>query len=147
MSKGPGHAERAITAALAAEPDNAFNIEDLCDRAYPDVKAEKKHRVTVLRAIGRILARRPDLKTFLGDGIGRPKVVFHRYNVMSYAMARLKADFRYSYRSNDPRKSKRWIKDEAELRASLREGGKNYKYIVIERGAWWNHMQQSNCRT
>ena len=68
-------------------------------------------------------------------------VVFHRYNVMSYAMARLKADFLNKYRSNDRRTPKHWIKDEAGFQASLRQGGKNHKHI-IEPGAWWNHTQQ-----
>ena len=51
MSKGPGRVSRAIEAILEAEPDNAFSVEDLCDRVYPGInRVEKKHRVSVLRA-------------------------------------------------------------------------------------------------
>jgi hypothetical protein len=51
MSKGPGRVSRAIEAALEAEPDNAFTVEDLCDRVYRGInRVEKKHRVAVLRA-------------------------------------------------------------------------------------------------
>ena len=143
MTTGRHTVERAIEAALDADPDNAFSTQDLCDHAYPGVNhADKKYRLAVLRALKSILARRPDLEVWLGEGLSRPKVVFHRYNVISYATARLKVDFLNAYRSNDLRKPGRWIKDEAELRASLREGGKNYEY-VIEGGAWWNHTQEA----
>jgi hypothetical protein len=40
MSRGPGRIERAIEAAFAAEPDNAFTIEDLCDRIYPEIRRD-----------------------------------------------------------------------------------------------------------
>jgi hypothetical protein len=50
MSKGAGRVERAIAGVFEAEPDNAFTVEDLCDRAYPGELVEKKHRVAVLRA-------------------------------------------------------------------------------------------------
>ena len=71
MGSGPGRIERAIEAALAAEPDNAFNTEDLCDRAYPGVnRVNKKHRVAVLRALKRVLARRgPTLKHGVAKGL------------------------------------------------------------------------------
>ena len=104
MSGGPGRIQRAIEAALAAEPDNAFNTQDLCERAYRGVnRVDKKHRVAVLRALRRVLARRSDLETWRGEGLGRQAIVFHRYNVTSYAMARLKTDFLEHYRSNDYR--------------------------------------------
>ena len=37
MGKGPGHVERAIESVLIAEPDNAFTIEDLCERVFRGV--------------------------------------------------------------------------------------------------------------
>jgi hypothetical protein len=142
MSRGPGRIERAIEAAFAAEPDNAFNTLDLCEHAYPGVnRIDKKHRVAVLRALKRIMARRPDLETMQGDALGREIVVYHRYKVMSYAMGRLKSDNLRAYRSNDFRKPEHWITDEAELRASLSEGGKNHR-LVVEGGAWWRHTQE-----
>jgi hypothetical protein len=104
MSKGPGRVSRAIEAALEAEPDNAFTVEDLCDRVYRGInRVEKKHRVAVLRAAKAIGARRPDLDWMTGEGLGGALVLYNRYHVMSYAMARLKTDSLSRYRSNDKR--------------------------------------------
>jgi hypothetical protein len=59
MCKGPGRIERAIAAALDAEPDGAFTTDDLCDRVYRGVnRIEKKHRVAVLRAASNLMKRR-----------------------------------------------------------------------------------------
>jgi hypothetical protein len=59
MSKGPGRIERAIAAALDAEPDGAFTTDDLCDRVYRGVnRIEKKHRVAELRAASNLMKRR-----------------------------------------------------------------------------------------
>ena len=38
MSKGPGQVQRAIMAAFESEPDNAFLLSELCERAYPRIK-------------------------------------------------------------------------------------------------------------
>jgi hypothetical protein len=71
-------------------------------------------------------------------------VLFGRYNVMSYAMARLKADPHNHYRSNDPRVSASLIKDEAGIRAMLEPGGRQYKRVTEEGGfdcgAWRRHV-------
>ena len=68
MSRGPGRIEQAIMAAFEAEPDNAFTTEDICDRAYPGVnRIEKKHRVSVLRAMQNIVAKDNNLKLMTSD--------------------------------------------------------------------------------
>jgi len=86
-------------------------------------------------------------------------VYFNIDNVMSYAMARLKADWINHYRSNDDRwftPKPKWFRDamgfkkgfiyqhprmtEAELRARLAEGGKDY-HRVVSGGVWWKHTQ------
>ena len=42
MSRGAGRVERAIMAAVRAEPDNAFTVADLCDRVYPGSTASRR---------------------------------------------------------------------------------------------------------
>jgi hypothetical protein len=161
MSKGPGRVSRAIEAALDAEPDNAFTVEDLCDRVYRGInRVEKKHRVAVLRAAKAIVARHPDLDCMTSEGLGT-LVIFNRSCVMSYAMARLKTDQFNRYRSNDRRDKwtpPRWLTKgygdpgkgivwrfrhqsttEAELRAAL--GDERRRKLVAPGGAWWRHVQ------
>jgi len=165
MSKGPGHVSRAIEAALEVEPDNAFTIEDLCERVYRRLnRVEKKHRVAVLRAAKAIVARRPNLDWMSSEGLGGTLVLFDRYRVLSYAMARLKTDRSNRYRSKDKRTAWRppawyckglglppagkgnvWVEekrdsDEAQLRARLGKTGPDHGCIVPG-GAWWRHVQ------
>ena len=92
MSKGPGRIERAIEAIFAAEPDNAFTTDDLCDRAYPGERIERKHRVAVLRAAAKVCARTGWAK-WQSEVPGGTLVFRNVYNVMSHGMARLKSDF------------------------------------------------------
>jgi hypothetical protein len=149
MSKGPGRIERAITAAIEAEPDNAFTVEDLCDRAFPGAnRIEKKHRVSVLRAMKKLVAERERLDFFRAETQGCTLVLFQRGNVMSYGMARLKACFLEGYRPT-ARKAGRWIKademanlppaeQERRLRSRLLPGGEDHK-MVVRGGHWWQH--------
>jgi hypothetical protein len=155
MSKGPGRVERAIAGVFEAEPDNAFTIEDLCDRVYPREPVEKKHRVAVLRAAKNIAKRNSEIGTMTGQNLGGTIIFYTKCRVLSYAMARLKRDSFNRYRSNDkrdtftgwtaiygdPGKGMEWrIKhhnsDEEELRARLGEGGSNHEFVVLG-GAWW----------
>jgi hypothetical protein len=163
MSKGPGRVERAIAGVFEAEPDNAFTVEDLCDRAYPGELVEKKHRVAVLRAAKNIAKRNSEIGARTGECLGGTIVFYNKYHVLSYAMARLKTDRHKRYRSNDkrdtwtpsgdiarafygdPGKGKVWrVKhhnsDEEELLASLSEGGSNHE-LVVPGGAWWRFTQ------
>jgi hypothetical protein len=146
MSRGPGRIERAIEAVFAAEPDNAFTTEDLCDRVYNGANGvEKKHRVAVLRAVKNIITRRDVLGCYPSGRMGGTLVFCDRTNVMSYAMARLKSDCAF-YQDHDPRRYARsCLKDsstEAELHASLAEGGRHHER-VIEGGVWWRHTQSA----
>jgi hypothetical protein len=165
MSKGPGRVSRAIETALEAEPDNAFTVEDLCDRVYRGInRVEKKHRVSVLRAAKAIVARRAEIGLMTSEGLGGTLVVFNRCQVLSYAMARLKSDNFMRYRSNDkrntrlvsgwyrkarglpaPRKGRVWVEthhnaNEAKLRARLSEGGPDQR-LITPGGTWWCHVQ------
>jgi hypothetical protein len=142
MSRGPGRIERAIIAAFAAEPDNAFTTDDLVERVYRGVnRIEKKHRVAVVRAAKNLSARsHSNLDWFRSEYLGGTLVFFDCCNVMSYAMARLKGDLLDHYRSNDRRISPWQVTSESDLRARLAEGGREHK-LVIEGGAWWRHVQ------
>lgn len=140
MSRGPGRVERAILAAFAAEPDNAFTTDDLCQRAFPTVnRVEKKHRVAVFRAA----KKRPEVGYLIPlDRLGGQYVFFDPYNVISYAMARLKAggaDVAAQCRNNDPREIEHRRMSEADLRAMLAEGGKAHGEI-LPGGIAWKHV-------
>ena len=88
-----------------------FTIEDLCERIWPeDVyqdpqagRIERKHRATVIRAGAqhRSPATRKSNGSMARDWQGAR--VSRHDEVMSYAMARLKADRFQRYRSKDPR--------------------------------------------
>lgn len=55
MSRGPGNVQRAILALIAANPDGAWKIRELCRTAYPSARIiTKAHRVAVGRALRRI---------------------------------------------------------------------------------------------
>lgn len=156
MSKGPGSVERAIVAAVVDEPDNAFTVEDLCDRTFPDTnRIEKKHRVSVIRAIKTLTARGGTLDFLYAETQGRTMVLYDRCNVMSYAMARRKADFCESYR---PTKRKALTRSDAakmsqlppsdqedRIRARFLPGGKDH-HLVIQGGAWWYHARIARAR-
>jgi hypothetical protein len=162
MSRGPGRIERAIAALLDGEADNAFTTEDLCERVYSGVnRVEKKHRVAVLRAANGLVKRRDNTGCMRSENLGGTRVYFNIDNVMSYAMARLKAEFSNHYRSKDDRwftPAPRWFRDgmgfkkgyqyqwprssEADLRAKLVEGGQNHENVVPG-GVWWKHTQRA----
>jgi hypothetical protein len=55
MSRGPGRVQQKISEAIAADPDLAYDIEELCSLVYPGInRAEKRHRVAVDRALKRL---------------------------------------------------------------------------------------------
>lgn len=70
MSRGRGHVERRIMAALRREPDLAFTSAELCSHVY-GVATEARHRSSVLRAMHRLAAAEPTvapLQTIRGTG-------------------------------------------------------------------------------
>lgn len=80
--------ERAIRDAVVA--DNAFTVDDLCGRVYPE-PSEKKHRVAVIAAAKKI----EGLECWQGDTPGRRLVFFYPTSAMAWGMARLKSDWLY----------------------------------------------------
>lgn len=91
MSRGPGRIRRAVDAALAANPDNAFSTDELCRIVYgldDDFNAtQKKHRVAVLRA----MKQRANTNSMAAEHPGAQRVFFSPDNVLSHAMARIKS--------------------------------------------------------
>jgi len=78
LSRGPGHVVRAIKAAFDAEPTRVFTIEDLCARVYARAdRIEKKHRVSLIRAVKRVLERDPAWRMIRTRSPGAPLLFFN----------------------------------------------------------------------
>jgi hypothetical protein len=67
MSKGPGRVQRAIAALIEAEPDDAWNYDDICRKVYGRAPTASN-----LSAVGRALAdmKLPGTSTFGRCGYG-----------------------------------------------------------------------------
>ena len=144
MSRGPGRIGRALVAIFDSERDNAFTIQDLCERIWPDLyqdpqagRIERKHRVAVVGAARNIARQRPEIQWLHGERLGRGLVFFRHDVVMSYAMARLKADRFQRYRSKDPRLH--WSKDEGVLRRQLDD--ESHRTLIGPGGAWLRQVE------
>ena len=142
MSGRPDRIERAIVAIFDSERDNAFTIQDLCERIWPDVyqdpqagRIERKHRSTVIRAARNVARQRPEIQWLHGERLGRGLVFFRHDEVMSYAMARLKADRFQRYRST----RLHWSKDEDGLRREL--DNESHRTLIGPGGAWLRQVE------
>ena len=51
MSRGPGRVQKIITDLIASNPHGAWSVTELCKHIYPNALIEKKHRVSVTRAL------------------------------------------------------------------------------------------------
>ena len=128
VSKRVAKIESEIAALFVAEPDNAFTIEEICKRIFPDLKhAARKRRVAVLKAASNLMKREGKLSYIRSPARGHTVIFFIDTCVISYAMACQK---RWPWRP----------KSDAELRARLSEGGEHFKDIQPG-GAWWRHTQ------
>jgi hypothetical protein len=54
MSRGPGRIQQEVAILIAANADGAWTTADLCQHIYGVKTAEKKHRVSVVRALERM---------------------------------------------------------------------------------------------
>ena len=141
MSKGPGKVQRVILDLMAAEPDGAWTVEDLCERVYLGInRVEKKNRVVVLRAVRKIIDGDEDWTLYQSENTGCTMVLVNLANVMSYALGRLKADGSNHYRD---RRTQRfvphWVRSEEQLREQLGPGGNRY-HLVEPGGPWDQHV-------
>jgi hypothetical protein len=142
MSKGPGKIERAIRALFDDNPDRAFIVEELVERCYPDANSiEKKHRVGVLRAAHKVVARDPDWQAWvIGEGRGHNVgLCFFNYdNVTSYALGRL-IRMDVVYRAWRQSRWHRYVRDYDALRALL--DTENRRRLMAPGGAWHRHVE------
>jgi hypothetical protein len=128
MSKGPGRIERAIEALFKAKPNDAFSTVELCDHVYAGInRVERKHRVAVTRAANKVCARMPDWGTYQSWRRGAELIFHNRASIMSYALARKKAD------------AWEWDTDKS-IRADLEPGGSDH-HLIVEGGSWWLHVK------
>jgi hypothetical protein len=144
MGRGLGRIERALVAIFDGERDNAFTIEDLCERIWPDLypelqgdRIERRHRRTVIRAARNIAPQRPEIQWLHGQRLGRGLVFFRHDEVMSYAMARLKADRFQRYRGNNARLH--WSSGEGALRRELDDESR--RKLIGPGGEWRRQVE------
>ena len=133
-----GQIQRVLVKIFDRERDNAFTTEDLCERIWPDLypdQIKKSHRGTVIRAVRHIASQRPEIQWLYSQKLGGSVVFFRHDDVMSYAMARLKADRFQRYRS--PRL--RWCRDEGALRRELDD--ESYRKLIGPGGAWRRQVE------
>lgn len=77
MSRGPGRIERAIKGAFDAEPQRVFTTDELCAQVFAGApRIEKKHRVSLIRAAKRVIAREENWRMARARMPGAPLVFF-----------------------------------------------------------------------
>jgi hypothetical protein len=133
-----GRIQRVLIKIFDRERDNAFTTEDLCERIWPDLYPEqikKSHYGTVIRAVRHIASQRPEIQWLYSQRLGGTLVFFRHDEVMSYAMAQLKADRFQRYRS--PRLH--WSRDEGALRRELDD--ESYRKLIGPGGAWRRQVE------
>ena len=137
-----GRIQRALVKIFDRERDNAFTTEDLCERIWPELypgrlgnRIKAMHRNSVARAARNIARRRPEIQWLYGQRLGRTLVFFRHDEVMSYAMARLKADRFQEYRN--PRFH--WRGDQGTLRREL--DNESYCKLIGPEGAWRRQVE------
>jgi hypothetical protein len=131
----PGRIQRALVKIFDHERDNAFTAEDLCERIWPHLTWFKQsQRSTVVRAVRDIASQRPEIQWLHTPRRGNTLVFFRHDEVMSYAMAQLKADRFQRYRIRRPSWS-----SEADLRRELDK--ESYRKLIGPGGAWRRQVE------
>ena len=131
-----GRIQRVLIKIFDRERDNAFTTEELCERVWPDLYWIKDHhRSTVVRAVRQIASQRPEIQWLHSQRLGGMFVFFRHDEVMSYAMARLKADRFQRYRSQ----KSHWSSNEEALRRVLHD--ESHRKLIGPGGAWRRHVE------
>ena len=131
-----GRIQRALVKIFDRERDNAFTVDDLCERVWPHLTWFKKsQRNTVIRAVRHIASQRPEIQWLYSQRLGGALVFFRHDEVMSYAMARLKADRFQRYRSPRLHSSR----DEGALCRELDD--ESYRKLIGPGGAWRRQVE------
>ncbi len=133
-----GRIQRVLVKIFDRERDNAFTTEDLCERIWPDLypdQIKQSHRSTVIRAVRHIASQRPEIQWLYSQRLGGSLVFFRHDEVMSYAIARLKADRFQRYRSQ----RLPWSSGEEALRRVLDD--ESYRKLIGPDGAWRRQVE------
>ena len=133
-----GRIQQALIKIFDSERDNAFTTEDLCERIWPDLcrdQIKRSHRSTVIRAVRHIASQRPEIQWLYSQRLGGSFVFFRHDEVMSYAIARLKADRFQRYRSQ----RSHWSSGEEALRRVLDD--ESYRKLIGPGGAWRRQVE------
>jgi hypothetical protein len=133
-----GRIQQALIKIFDNERDNAFTTEDLCERIWPDFcpsQFKKRHRSTVIRAARHVASQRPEIQWLHSQRLGGSLVFFRHDEVMSYAIARLKADRFQRYRSQ----RSPWSSGEEALRRVLDD--ESYRKLIGPGGAWRRQVE------
>ena len=102
MCKGPGTIQASITAAMKANPNRSFSLNELASVAYPGINfVEKKNRVATMRA-ARISVVEVDWSWWRADSRGGTALFFNPYDVWSYCHARLRCRWGKRYFDKTP---------------------------------------------
>jgi len=130
-----GRIQRGLIEIFDRERDNAFTVDDLCERVWPHLTWFKtSQRNTVIRAVRDIASQRPEIHWLHTQRRGGALVIFRHDEVMSYAMARLKADRFQRYRILRPSWS-----SEGDLRRELDK--ESYRKLIGPGGAWRRQVE------
>src|SRR6516162_3115214 len=127
MSRGPGKVERIVEQTLR-DADRSFSVEELSLLAYPGIdRAEKKHRVTVLRTLDNVAKKIP-LRRMTTLRPPWRLIVSNLLNVRSYAHARLREEYWSAERSLEQIEH---ILSDHEVQSELLEPGTRW-WIEVE---------------
>jgi hypothetical protein len=138
MSRGPGHVERTVEALFTSNPTSTYSTSELVAAVYPGVnRAEKKHRVAVLRAATKIAKRLGGWAKWIcerwywDDPTDLGCIFVNKCDVHSYAMGRWRTDALLG-RDMPVDKIAREIKKDPDMAKFMSPGG-----------IWWAHVQRA----
>ena len=140
MARRRGKIQRTILALMQEQPDHAWTTEGLAEIVYDGVShVEKKHRVSVLRAMTAVTKNDPDWRLWKSQTRGGAVCLFNRASGRSYGLALLKTDSRSGYKSKDLRRPSVRNITEQELIARIEGASESYDHShrLEKGGAWW----------
>jgi hypothetical protein len=124
------HPEAALTTTDVIMRSRGISISDIAT-----VAIEKSQRVSTIRAMKALSAKRPALRIMDGEGPCGQTIIFNSHDLRSYALARLKQDWlkNYQWSRNGRYSPERW--DEAPLLKQL-DTDATYIELLSPTGAW-----------
>jgi hypothetical protein len=123
---------RKIDSLFRTDPEGVFSTADLCLHVYgleaysTAFQFPKKQRVAVIRAAHRIAKKHPGIHRWKSVARGSSWFWFHHDNVMSYSIARIRAN------SN--------LETNQDARKELSEP--DLQSLITPGGSWWANVQE-----